>query len=164
MSLSTIRTLMLYNIKIFLPNWSLLRKYKAALKKQIFKEPEYFSIWRKKNLSSHDSKTPLQNVLIGCTLRELSTLHLLFQGWYCTLVWGYHISQTLLQNIMCETRMEVQNDRDSLWLQSLHKVPVICHWVYVMCLCLPDLYKYHPNFSLWILLSLYECLLLLLSC
>lgn len=38
--LSTKRTLRLYNMTTFLPNCSLLRKYKAALKKQIFKGSE----------------------------------------------------------------------------------------------------------------------------
>lgn len=43
-ALSTIRILRLYNMARFLLNCSLLRKYEATLKKQIFKEPEYFSI------------------------------------------------------------------------------------------------------------------------
>lgn len=42
LALSTIRILRLYNMAKFLLNCSLLRKYKAGLKKQIFKEPEYF--------------------------------------------------------------------------------------------------------------------------
>lgn len=132
--------------------------------KQLLRSLIFFFCLKEINLSSHDSKTPLQNVLIGCTLWELSALHLLFQGWHCTLVWGYHISQSLLWNTTCESRMQVQNGWDSLWLQCQHKVPVICHWVHVMCLCPPYLYKYHQNFSVWILLSLNERLLLLLSC